>query len=202
MSTDLEQTRHFTTATGADVWFLHPERTPIRGYDLYIHSSRICRYGGAVEWTLLQHTALCVALARRGRIVAEIVPYVAVHDLHEVYVGDVVAALKEVLPEYKARIETPWEARVHHALGLCFPLDRSMKGAVKRIDIRALAIEMIFCQHPRAGVMVDRFVAAGEPIGDGEVMLARAIWREPPAVTWNDIAADIGVGRLEAAASQ
>ena len=49
-------------ASGEGVWFEHPERTRILPMDLRVHLSRLCRYNGALDWSVLQHLALCVEL--------------------------------------------------------------------------------------------------------------------------------------------
>lgn len=169
------------------------ERTPIRTLDLFTHASRICRFGGALPWTLLQHSALCVALGYRKRLPDPVVAAVAAHDLHEVYVGDVVAALKQVLPEYKARVETPWEAHVHRALRISWPLEVADKAAVKAIDIRALAVEMVVLGHPRAARIAQERSDYGIPIDAFERWLATTIQNLPPAAAWEVVASACGI---------
>lgn len=136
-----------TTATGAEIHYLEPERTPIREEDLRVHLARVRRYAGAYEITVLQHLALCVELAQAAGASDCLLTYVAAHDLHEAYVGDLPTGLKQCLPDFQ-RLEELWEARVHHALGLGWPLHDKVAEAVKGVDHRALVVEMTHVEHP------------------------------------------------------
>ncbi len=138
----------YYTASGARVDFLRPYDTPIRANDLYLHSSRICRNGGARAWSLLQHSTLVAVLAQQNRCDSEVIAYAGVHDLHECYVGDLVTAMKALLPDFKPRIERPWEAHVHLACALLFPPPPRVADLVKRLDHRAFQIEVVMLEHP------------------------------------------------------
>lgn len=110
------------------------------------------RYAGAVRWSVLQHTALCLRIFDT-LLVPVIGParltrrYVVAHDLHEGYVLDLPSGLKRRLPEYKTRIENPWEAHVHASLGLAWPLPLDAERIVKQVDGLALVAEMTLLGH-------------------------------------------------------
>lgn len=145
------------TASGHSVWFDQPERTGIDMRDIKIHSTNMCRYNGAVQWRLIQHLCLCVELAPLYTYLLPKDPfschpiiqtgYAAIHDFHEIYVGDVVTGFKQHLPDFQ-RIENNWEQYLHDYLGM--PLDKKDTPFVKTIDMRALAIEMDQLKHPAA----------------------------------------------------
>lgn len=148
------------TWSGEKVWFLEPQHTTICMTDLYEHSRNMCRYNGAAKWSLLQHLALCVELARSSSKHPQHSPksillkgYSATHDLHEIITGDVVTGLKRLLPVFKS-IEDQWERYVHQSLGL--PYEYSPHEKVKQIDLRALVIEMTCLEHPGLAAVQDR----------------------------------------------
>lgn len=153
------------TSKGHKIWFLHPERTPIDLRDLKKASSNVCRYNGHCVWKLIQHLALCTELAelatrssiydgQREYLIAQC----ALHDIHEIYVGDVVSGLKKLLPQYKD-IEILWETRVLDYFGLDLPTGFT-KGFVKEIDTRALCLEMTYLRHPGASRVIARIGAS------------------------------------------
>jgi hypothetical protein len=141
-------------ASGEPVWFLYPERTTVRPADLRAHLARVCRYNGALPWTDLQHLALCCEISARG-YVADALPYVAAHDLHEAVVGDLPTHLKKLLPGWKA-IEDGWEAHVHRSLGLAWPVPEDIRVTVKQIDRIALCVEMDGLGHVMAAGCAER----------------------------------------------
>lgn len=138
--------------TGVPVWYMNPERTPLELDDFYTPLTNICRYNGAIRWTLLRHLALGIAIYDRRCPIALTVPrqqvfaYYAAHDLHECIVGDVVSGMKKHMPEFNI-IEEKWEQHVHDQIGL--PLsENKFKGEVKGLDLLALLVEMKSLNHP------------------------------------------------------
>ena len=88
-------------------------------------------------------------------------------------------ALKAVLPEYSV-IEHQWEAHVHCSLGLPWPLSEAQREAVRKVDQRALIVEMALREHPGLAVEAPRmggFPSDGE-VGAGVSWLGRACPRE------------------------
>ena len=135
-----KQTLKFATFTGQNVRFLTPGRTEVVWDDLMFALGNEVRFGGHVPWTVLQHTGLVVKLAIAEGCTKEELAYAAAHDLHEAYVGDVPAPLKEVLPEFQL-IEDSWMKHVHESLKLKWPVPAHIEDVVKEIDYRALVIE-------------------------------------------------------------
>jgi len=136
------QTKWTLTASGHHVWYLDPWQTPILDEDIFL-GLREVRYNGYIYVNVLLHSCLCVLLARYYNYPRSYLPYVACHDLHEAYVKDITSAMKQVLPEYKERIELPWSGRVHANYGLDLPMIGSdVEKAVKFVDDRALVVEV------------------------------------------------------------
>lgn len=146
------------TRTGQSVFHADPSRTVVSMADVVPALSRLYRYNGALNWTVLQHLVLCVELLDHedpwnerpslGELDRELVGrYVAAHDVHEAYVGDLVTGLKQLLPGWR-EIEAAWEGHVHRALGLAWPVPEDIAQVVKRIDVTALAVEMRTLGHP------------------------------------------------------
>lgn len=148
------------TAMGHRVDFKHPEYTIIDSEDLRIHTSNMCRYNGALNWKLVRHLNLCAKLIaidteenmQRPAFdpaldMAIQQGYAAAHDLHEIYVGDVVSGMKKYMPEYQ-KLETAWEHWVHGFIGL--PIEQRDHKLIRHVDVRALVIEMDMLDHPAA----------------------------------------------------
>jgi hypothetical protein len=126
-----------------------PSGLRLRHEDFWPGIARQARYAGqAPATTLLQHLHLCVLLARQRASLA-LTAYAAAHDLHEVYVGDLIAPWKAAVPAIR-EIEARWEGHVHRALGLDWPHPPGIKRLVKEIDVRAVAIEATVGGHPHA----------------------------------------------------
>jgi 5'-deoxynucleotidase YfbR-like HD superfamily hydrolase len=161
------------TGRGFKIWFLRPELTPIDLEDIKYAANNICRYNGHCTWSLLQHLTLCTLLAQyhlsndyarfpNKDSVPESVEYLvaqcACHDMHEIYVGDVITGLKKYLTEFK-QIELLWETYVLSTFGLDLPMGAT-KWFVKYIDNRALTLEMTGARHLSAGRVTELF---GQP---------------------------------------
>ena len=141
--------RPYWTYTGKRIDVLRPEDTPIDHADIYRGLLHQRRYAGHT-WkpiSILDHLTLCVSIARRLDYSKQRIALCAAHDMHEAYVLDLPAGLKDALPEYKERIENPWEAHVHHALGYDWPLDDLDAVAVKVVDRMALAVEVVALEY-------------------------------------------------------
>jgi predicted RecB family endonuclease len=87
--------------------------------------------------------------------------YAGAHDLHEVYVADIVSGMKPHLTNYR-RIEYSWEVYVHESLGL--PWSLRPHEEVKYVDMRALVLEMNVLRHPSAKEVASQL--GGEPSGE------------------------------------
>lgn len=158
-----------TTACGQYVYYADPYKTKILLDDLAIHASNICRYNGAVNWKLIQHLALCIELGldlqehrattrgiQRTALDQITLGYIALHDFHEIYVGDMVTGLKPHCGDY-CLIENSWERWVHESVGL--PKGHSVEdiGFVKMVDRAALCLEMYYLKHPAATITLNKY---------------------------------------------
>lgn len=161
-----KQVKEMANTAGDLVWYLDPDATPMPrgqlGKILGVPLSRICRYMGVIQVSVLEHSALVALLAERAYGDPLLVAYAAAHDLHEGIVGDWPSGLKEAVPEFKTRVEDPWERRVHEAVGLPWPAPEDIRQRVKKLDLRARVVEMCMNVHPLASVAVERY--GGEPV--------------------------------------
>lgn len=165
----MQQTTRMATSSGAPIVYLDPSQTPVRAVDMRLHLARVCRYAGGRDWSVLEHLVLCTDIARYLGVPRSMWPYVAAHDLHEAYIGDLPTGLKQVLPEWKERIEGPWEAHVHRAIGLTWPVPPEIEAEVKRVDRRALLAEMTCLDHP----LLDVALEGTDGVSEEEVLFAK-----------------------------
>lgn len=154
------------TASGQAVWFRWPERTPVVPRDLRVQLATIRRYQGVIDVPILAHLALCVRLAEALGAPEGARPYVAAHDLHEAYVGDLPTRLKPLVAGW-AQLERSWEAWVHRCLRLDQAAGYGLSAWVRLIDRAALWAEMHHWRHPGRGpVDLDPETALLDPIDD------------------------------------
>ncbi len=176
------QTRPIFTRGGAEVWYAHPERTPIDEVDVVSHLSALVRYLGACPVTVLNHSLLCYTLGRAYGYGAGSLPYLLAHDLHEAYIGDVPGPLKQVLGEVWHKVENRWAEYVHSALGLDWPVPFPMSEHVAHVDRRAMVVESRVLGWSQAGWFADEF---GGPLEDRERQALEAVLYG--AVKWTDV---------------
>lgn len=137
------------TVSGEPVWFLEPERSTIHWEDVSLYLTNLNRYNGGCRWSLAKHLVLCVRMVDlywpgeetpdKAQYKAKLRRWLAAHDIHEIYVGDMVSGLKMHMPEFKA-VEKTWEQKVHAWLGLEMPTDYD-KLYVDTIDKDAVVLE-------------------------------------------------------------
>lgn len=124
-----------TILTNSGEYFdlLAPAQSPIKAVDIAAALSNICRFGGHTEqfYSVAQHCVLVSFQVPREHAMAGLL-----HDAAEAYVGDMVAPLKKLLPEYK-KLEIAVEEAIAATFGIQFPYDPCIKAA----DIRALFFE-------------------------------------------------------------
>ena len=181
------------TASGVPIWFLHPERTEIRPHDIRTALARICRYGGHWNYSVLQHLALCVELAKRRALGwglfstsrATLITAMAVHDMHEAYVGDVPTFLKRAIGKAYTDIEDRWEDHVHKSIGIEIPTPE-LKPLVKLLDRHARAIEMAVVRHPFAAYCATHYVE--RPLTNGEIELGSHAQQLDATGAWGIVA--------------
>lgn len=143
----LDRQADYHTIHGAPVYLLEPDRTPILAADIREHARGASRYNGAPPVSVLAHSALVALLAERAGEGVFCVRDCAVHDLHEVYVGEVVSGSKVYLRGFRD-LESTWERTIRRAVGITMPLPPRDKAVVKHYDLRALVVEMTWCRHP------------------------------------------------------
>ena len=154
------------TFTGQEISYWSPEAMEVLWLDLKVgmREVRYCGQLGTAPWTVAHHLALCGRLAPAD---SRIRALAVAHDLHEAYVKDLPKGLKECLGSTYATIEGYWEQHVHRELGL-WPISPTEATEVKRIDVRALALEMSLLgwhEWPPARRVLD---ASGGPITETE----------------------------------
>ena len=174
------QQTHMRTASGQPIWYEDPSKTVVCWQDLAAGLVRQRRYAGALNWSIAQHLALCVELARLRGYSDRLVALCAAHDLHEAYTLDLPKGLKECLPGYWG-IEAAWEKHVHQWLGLeVRPEDEAL---IKAVDVRALAVEMACLDwqdwEPAQGVLA----ASGGAVTEAERRFVRHLDWYPEART-------------------
>lgn len=135
------------TYMGQKVYFDDPQQTEILMEDLRFCLGNICRYNGHAKWTLNQHLALCCMLSQYMIGIPQVNQLCALHDLHEVYIGDIVSGLKKFSYNMQ-ELENTWEQYVHEQLGFSWDDRNAYHEQVKFIDMLALYLEMDFLNHP------------------------------------------------------
>lgn len=174
------QKRINRTASGQPILYRDPSQTKIVEQDIYLGLKNECRYNGQLEVPVLFHTALCCVLDSQHNIRSV---HVALHDMHEAYVKDIPAGLKDCLPDYQI-IEKLWHDYVHHCFGIT-PDDKDVY--VKYIDIRALCVEMwvgLWGDWEPAQIVANKF--GGCPTKQ-ELKLYQEILNKSPQEQWTDI---------------
>jgi 5'-deoxynucleotidase YfbR-like HD superfamily hydrolase len=131
------QTQDSTILCKSGTYFdiINPNTEQIMILDIVTALSRICRFGGHCDkfYSVAQHS-LHVSYAVPPQYALEGL----LHDAAEAYIGDLVAPLKQFLPDYK-RIEHNIEAVIAQKFALntspaCF-------DAIKEADLRMLLTE-------------------------------------------------------------
>lgn len=126
--------------------------------------ARINRYNG--------RTALPLSVAQHSIHVARLLParlrrHGLLHDGHEAILGDITAPMKAALrlmspmsrPDPVGALESAWDAAIHRALSLPWPLSGDDAALIKAADLRALATEM----RDLMDIPVNRLPVAPDP---------------------------------------
>lgn len=168
------------TISGVPVYCADPDRTVILSRDLFEHANGSSRYNGAPFVTVLQHSRLVAALAEADPEIRDpdVIRWCAVHDLAEVYTGEVIRGIKRHLgPAFKG-FETQWERRVFGAVMGISEMSAEMKGIVKHYDLRALRVEMELNRCPALSISS---LHAASPT---ELQIGATVMGAPPAFLW------------------
>ena len=138
------QLNQILTHSGKRVSILDPRMEQIDIDDIAWGLSSICRYSG--------HTSHFYSVAQHSVLVSKMVPqegdlplWGLLHDAAEAYLGDVVAPLKILLPQYRT-IEDNLEKIIYESVNLWGP----RPAIVKEVDLRMLATEIpqVMAHHP------------------------------------------------------
>ncbi len=125
------------TFSGKVFDLVNPDPESVSIKDIAVALANQCRFNGHTRrfYSVAEH-CLYVSRAVSG-ISREMAYYGLMHDAAEAYVGDVVAPLKSLLPEYRAV-----EERVWRAICVRFNLPVELPGAVHIADKCMLATEL------------------------------------------------------------
>lgn len=128
------------TFTGAAFYLLNPRPEEINPVDIAHALGNLCRYSGAVTcfYSVAEHCWLMSHAVSPPNALPALL-----HDATEAYLGDVIAPLKLLLPQYRGI-----EDRLAGVIGDRFRLPRTLPVEVKHADRRILLDE-------RAAVMAD-----------------------------------------------
>lgn len=114
-----------------------PKPEHFRFTDIAGALSKICRFGGQIEWfySVAEHLYHCAEQAAEDKLPIEVQRAILLHDAAEAFVGDVVKPLKVMLPQYKEI-----ESRIESVIAEKFGVDFS-HPAVDQIDREMLIAE-------------------------------------------------------------
>lgn len=139
MVQEADQRGHFIgTASGLPFWPLDPLPQDIRIFDIAVHLSRICRFGGALDpampgiYSVAQHSILVSKL-----VPIEFALEGLLHDAAEAYIGDAVKPLKLMMADYRN-----FEELIERAIRDKWGLPRKISPEVKEVDRRLFATEV------------------------------------------------------------
>jgi hypothetical protein len=175
------------TYTGRTVDYERPETTDVDYVDLQVQLSRMCRYNGAIQWSVLQHLALCTHLAQpHGALVQG---YAAAHDLHEAYIGDIAKPIIRGTPLWEPwmKLEETWASHVHRQMGLNWPPPAQVRELVHAIDMRCLYIETCIAGGSEALREHPTVRRGGLPLSKREADLAALVHGQSPPALWNTV---------------
>lgn len=153
------------TVSGRRVYPLDPRAEDLDWYDCGHHLSRICRYGGAIDWyTVAEHSSLMADwfLAKGDVVNAR---YALVHDGAEYVINDMIRPIKLELPELK-RIEVGIERVLFAKAGL----EATLPAAIKAADTLILVDERRHLFPPEV------LARAAQAFGHGEDVSKTTGW--------------------------
>lgn len=194
------------TATGRAFFLDDPSAVDIDIRDIAQALSHLCRFGGHVNtfYSVAQHSLLVSDIAvrlyqQRGGFLfngpaRQVALAGLLHDAAEAYVGDVVAPLKRILPDYgriERKIADTVAARfdVGHILGSGVGVS-ALRDAVHDADMIALATEKRDIVHPVAPFQwIELPAPLPEPITPWSALRARERFLSRFFALLNDIAA-------------
>lgn len=137
------------TTSGRYFDLIAPKVEMVATIDIAVGLANTCRFGGQLR--ILNGKQLFYSVAQHSVLVSRLVPAQLalmglLHDSAEAYIGDVVAPLKQHLPEFKV-IEHRIERVIAKKYGLTFP----WAPEIKQADLRALRYEREQLMQPTSG---------------------------------------------------
>jgi len=132
-----EDHKYFITNSGVKIDLTNITMNQIKIEDIAHHLTRICRYGGALDfdthYSVAQHCILLHYYAVSNGLSQEVQKNILMHDAAEAYLGDIVSGLKHLLPDYKI-IERKIENLICRKYGL--DKDVETENIIKELDTR------------------------------------------------------------------
>lgn len=129
------------TYTGRKLDLARPDPEVVCVEDVAHALSMICRYGGHPRgfYSVAEHSVNVEELA--GSSCSSSVRFaLLMHDASEAYLGDVIAPLKILLPEYR-RLEAEWSRVIFEKFGI--PHDEHTSRFVHEADVKMRKIEQL-----------------------------------------------------------
>lgn len=127
-------------------WMLPPieELTELPIGQIALQLSRLNRYAGAVEFSVLRHSMLVRHLVRNQSLRCQL--WALLHDVHECWTGDALKPAKEVAGLAWANLEALYQSHVMR-LSDCYP-DQHEIEMVDDADKEACRLEMTWLGEP------------------------------------------------------
>jgi hypothetical protein len=167
----------YRTHMGHMIDISKPEEIVFDLEDIAHNLARVCRFGGAVDgyYSVASHSVYVAReLEREGASLA-VVQAGLLHDATEAYIGDMVSALKALMPEYKAL-----EKRYAHTIQQQFNVYFEGRVVIKDADLRARLSEIrdLFGERPYPRELL----LGGE--GDRVPFETRCVTQTPDEAEW------------------
>jgi len=126
------------TATGGQFSLSNPQPEQVVLADIAFALSKQCRFNGhcSAFYSVAEHCVLMTRFAERNGATVDELLHILLHDATEAYVGDMVAPLKNIMPDFRAL-----EARVWDTIIDRFDLTTEQNVSVRTLDLRMLARE-------------------------------------------------------------
>jgi hypothetical protein len=147
-----------TLASGRTVDLLDPQPADV-DFHVFAHQlAQLNRYGGAARepYSVAEHTVRGVEAIMRWRDDRPLAAAFLLHDFHEAVLGDAITPLKRALSqlalnshlaasdslgELYRMLAYRWDAAIHSAAGVTWPLPITLQQRVERWDVRMLRTE-------------------------------------------------------------